>query len=63
MGMGMEGEADGEVTRYSADRLVVCVVQECNGCKAVMKTVELYLGIPMLVSYCLTLIIPFKSVF
>ena len=60
MGIGVEGEACGEVTEHSADRFIVCAIQECNGCKGVTETVELYFGIPKPATRGLTLM---KSMF
>ena len=40
MGIGVQGEASGEVTQHSADCLDVHSVLECDGCEGVAEVVE-----------------------
>ena len=40
MGIGVEGEACGEVTQHSADRLDVHAILEGDGCKGMAEVVE-----------------------
>ena len=44
MGVGVQGEACGEVTEHAADRLDVHTVLQCNGGEGVAEVVESDLG-------------------
>ena len=40
VGVGVQGEAGGEVTQHAAERLDVHTVLECDGCKGMAEVVE-----------------------
>ena len=45
MGIGVQGEACGEVTQHAADGLDVHAILECDGSEGVAEVVESDLGI------------------
>ena len=50
MGIGVQGEASGEVSEHSGDRLDVHAVLQCDGCEGVARSWNLTFGIPALAS-------------
>ena len=44
MGVGVQGEAGGEVAKHSADSFDVHTILKCNGCEGMSEVMESDLG-------------------